>query len=100
MLVLLAVRGLQAGGASWPCPLHPGRLNLPKRQIVASKEGKGRLAQLLTGWFPLTRSLEVQTLIFEQASGRGFELCECVCVSGADFLGNWRKEMRRLKSYC
>lgn len=94
ILALLAVSGLQAVGASWPCPLHPGRLNPPRHQIVGRKEGKVRWAQLL-GWFPLTRPL--QTLIFEQACGGGFGLCECVWVSGADFLGNWRKEMRRLK---
>lgn len=97
VLALLAVSGWRAVGASWPCSLHPGRLNPPKHQIVGGKEGKVRLAQLLTGGFPLTRSLELQTLIFEQACAGGFGLCECVWVSGADFLGNWRKEMRRLK---
>lgn len=85
------------GLVGWPCTLHPGRVNPPEHQTVGCKEGKGRSAQLPMGCFPSTRSLEGQTLIFEQAYGGGFGLCECVCVSGADFLGNWRKEMRRLK---
>lgn len=89
ILALLVVSGWRAAGA-W-------RLNPPRHQIVGCKEGKERSAQLLTGGFPSTGSLELQTLIFEQACGGGFGLCECVWVSGADFLGNWRKEKRRLK---
>lgn len=49
ILALLAASGLQAGGASWPCLLHPGRLNPPRHQMVGREEGKVRLAQLLTG---------------------------------------------------
>lgn len=42
VLALLAVGGRQAVVASWPCPPHPGRFNLPKHQIVGWKEGKVR----------------------------------------------------------
>lgn len=86
--------GLAGWGSQLALPSSPWKTQPAQHQIVGGREGKGRLAQLLTGCFPLTRSLEVQTLIFEQACGGGFGLCECVCVSGADFLGSWRKEMR------
>lgn len=70
ILALLVVSGWWAVGA--------GRLYPPRHQIVGCKEGKERSAQLLTGRFPSTGSLELQTLIFEQARGGGFGLCECV----------------------
>lgn len=85
----------RAVGRLWGafCLLHPGRLQLPQHWDAGKAGGISMTAGRTV---PMARPWELQTLVSEQARG-GFGLCECVCASGADFLGNWREVMRRLE---